>query len=127
MFFHATPVEKKMKTCSFVWEVQLLLHPHTKNIDGMLMGIFETCGRAQRLSEAVIERNKSAVKQTVLDRLKAITMSLQPPAPEDPAPTLATAHHNGGFSEDLTDFFFALIDSDSTAINARDAIRKSCR
>ncbi|EGZ10456.1 hypothetical protein PHYSODRAFT_337267 [Phytophthora sojae] len=103
-FFSRYTCREAMKKCSFVWEIQLLLHPHTKNIDGMLVGIVGACGRSQRLSDGVIERNKSAVKQLVLQRLKTIMMSLQPSEAEPVMQVPAAFYPNGGFSEDLCDF-----------------------
>ncbi|EGZ17677.1 hypothetical protein PHYSODRAFT_331611 [Phytophthora sojae] len=102
-FFSRYTCREAMKKCSFVWEMQLLLHPH-KNIDGMLMGIVGACGRSQHLSDGVIERNKSAVKQLVLQRLKTIMMSLQPPEAEPAMKVPAAFYHNCGLSEDLCDF-----------------------
>ncbi|KAE9015363.1 hypothetical protein PR003_g14327 [Phytophthora rubi] len=48
-----------MRTCSYVWEMQMLFHPHAKNPGDPLVEMVKTCGKSRKLDDDVIERNQS--------------------------------------------------------------------
>jgi hypothetical protein len=59
-FFSRYTDREVMRKCSYVWEMQMLLHPHLKNRDGPSMEMVKACGKLKRLDDDVIERNQSA-------------------------------------------------------------------
>ncbi|OWY92262.1 hypothetical protein PHMEG_00038807 [Phytophthora megakarya] len=106
-FFSSYNGREVMKACSYVWEIQMLLHPHVKNPDDSLMEMVKTCEKLRRLEDDVIERNQSIVKSTVKQKLRAIMRDLTPPRLQqgDVDSQRTQVVHANPCTEDVSEFF----------------------
>ncbi|KAE8954799.1 hypothetical protein PF011_g31984, partial [Phytophthora fragariae] len=106
-FFSRYTDREVMRTCSYVWEMQMLLHPNLKQPDGALMEMVKTCGKLRRLDDDVIRRNQSVVKSTVKQKLRSIMRDLAPPCTEqiNISPQQIPGYVSDAFSDDLSELF----------------------
>ncbi|EGZ25853.1 hypothetical protein PHYSODRAFT_326819 [Phytophthora sojae] len=106
-FFSRYTDREVMRTCSYVWEMQMLLHPNLKQPDGALMEMVKTCGKLRRLDDDVIRRNQSVVKPTVKQKLRSIMRDLAPPCTEqiNISPQQIPGYVSDAFSDDLSELF----------------------
>jgi len=68
-----------MKSCSYIWEMQMMLHPNVKHLDQLLSTMVRTCGNQQHLQPSAIERNVDIVIRTVAKQVRLIMLSLPSP------------------------------------------------
>ncbi|KAG1696256.1 hypothetical protein DVH05_018802 [Phytophthora capsici] len=111
-FFSRYTNRSKVRKMSYIFEIQLLLHPKLKNPDGVLAKMIRLCNQqlvidlthpAKRLRPDEVSRMVTYVKTTILDQLKSLMLSTTPALDVPPMPS--TNSQPFVFSEDLMEFY----------------------
>ncbi|KAG1710160.1 hypothetical protein DVH05_017166 [Phytophthora capsici] len=111
-FFSRYTNRPKVRKMSYIFEIQLLLHPKLKNPDGVLTKMIRLCKQqlvidlahpAKRLRPDEVSRMVTYVKTTILDQLKSLMLSTTPALDVPPMPS--TNSQPFVFSEDLMEFY----------------------
>ncbi|ETN18794.1 hypothetical protein PPTG_04278 [Phytophthora nicotianae INRA-310] len=113
-FFSRYTNRTKVRKMSYIFEIQLLLHPKLKNPDGVLARMIHLCNQqlviepanpSKRLRPDEVSRMVNYVKTTIIDQLKSLMLST---APVQEISTSQIPNSNSQpimFSEDLMDFY----------------------
>ncbi|KAG1693470.1 hypothetical protein DVH05_023554 [Phytophthora capsici] len=102
VFFRWYTDRSIMNTCSYAFEMQLLLHPNFKNPDGALKKVIHRCNLQAGASQQVADCHYAKVRRIVIDGVRSImeAVDTQQTSPGIVAPPPAAV-----FSEDLMELF----------------------
>ncbi|KAK1932345.1 hypothetical protein P3T76_012339 [Phytophthora citrophthora] len=102
VFFRRYTDRHVMTSCSYAFEMQLLLHPNFKNPDGALKKVVRRSNLQAGASQQVTDRHYAKVRRKVIDRVRNIMVAVdtQPISPGIVAPPPEV-----GFSEGVMGLF----------------------
>lgn len=102
VFFRRYTDREIMNSCSYAFEMQLLLHPNFKNPDGALKKVILVSNLQAGASQQVADRHFIKVRRKIIDGVRRImeAVDTQPTSPGIVAPPPVAV-----FSEDLMELF----------------------
>ncbi|RLN38380.1 hypothetical protein BBJ28_00027223, partial [Nothophytophthora sp. Chile5] len=75
-FFQRYTNRTEMNRCSYVFEMQLLLHPNFKNPEGILKKMIERCNLQAGASQQVAQRHYAKVRRIVMNTVRKIMVDV---------------------------------------------------